>query len=206
MAKITSPVEGFKGTVAGVEFVDGKAETDNKAALDYFRKRGYGIGNSKPTGKRAADQPEPADPRKVSTARVGTPVRDGAVDPHEDDYLGPTNAGQANPHGPLVVAPEIHASGTGPIHPGDVHVDDPAAQDAQETALAEAVLVQNKDVPAATTAAAQANDAKDTPAEAPSGSASKADWQAYARSTGASDADLDGLTRDQLRDTFGPKA
>jgi hypothetical protein len=162
MAKIKSPVAGFKGVVAGVTFTDGEGETTNKAALAYFKKKGYGVGGRKASSKPAS-MPEPADPREVSTTRVGTPVRDAAVDPRKGDFLPPTNAGQANPHGPLVVAPQVHGSGPKPIHPGDVHVDDPAAQDAQETALAEAVLVEGQQVPAATTAAAQANDAKDAP-------------------------------------------
>lgn len=161
MAKITSPVEGFKGTVAGVTFDDGKGETDDKAALAYFRRHGYGVGQSKP--KQPEGPGEPADPREVSTRRVGTPVRDGAVDPRKGDFLGPTNAGKANPHGPLVVSPEVHGSGPTPIHPGDVHVDDPDAQNKQETALAEATLVDQQDVPTATAEAAQANDAKDAP-------------------------------------------
>jgi hypothetical protein len=31
-------------------------------------------------------------------------IRDAAVDPRPEDFLPPTNAGQANPHGPEVVA------------------------------------------------------------------------------------------------------
>lgn len=73
----------------------------------------------------------PVDPRDITTEQIGTPIRDaaadpdapenhfhhgsrlrdGAVDPHEDDYLGPPNAGTVgeagNPHGPNVVNPEI---------------------------------------------------------------------------------------------------
>jgi hypothetical protein len=200
MPKVTSPVAGFNGTVAGVQFEDGKAETDSAAALAYFARHRYGIGSSKPT---PPERPEPADPREVSAVRVGTPVRDGAVDPRPGDYLGPTNAGQANPHGPLVVNPEIHGSGPTPIHPGDVHTDDPAAQDAQETALTEAVLVENADVTAATVQAAQGNDARDAPPEPPGGKASKSDWRAYALAQpGVTEADIDGLTRDQLRDRY----
>ncbi len=48
--------------------------------------------------------PEPPDPRFVeTTTHRGTPTRDGAVDPRAHDFMGPTNAGKANPHGPLVV-------------------------------------------------------------------------------------------------------
>ena len=56
MAKVTAPVEGFTGVSAGVEFVDGVAETNDAAALAYFRRRGYKVatsGSSAPK-KRAA--------------------------------------------------------------------------------------------------------------------------------------------------------
>lgn len=38
--------------------------------------------------------------------------------------------------------------------------------------------------------------------EAPAGNASKADWEAYALTQGRAPEELDGLTRDQLRDLF----
>lgn len=41
------------------------------------------------------------------------------------------------------------------------------------------------------------------PAEAPKGNASLEDWQDYARARGASPEDIDGLTRDELREQFG---
>jgi hypothetical protein len=48
----------------------------------------------------------------------------------------------------------------------------------------------------------------DVESDAPSGNASRDEWETYARATGASDADLTGadgkpLTRDELRDKFG---
>lgn len=46
-------------------------------------------------------------PPNPSPDRTGTPLRDGAVDPRPDDYLGPSNAGEADPHGPLVVNPGL---------------------------------------------------------------------------------------------------
>lgn len=116
---------------------------------------------------------------------IGTPLRDAAVDPRDTDFLAPINAGKADPHGPDVVSPEIHASqGVRPVKPGEVHVDDPSAQEAAETA--HAVKVQNAD-PAG---------------ERPSGNASKADWAEYALANGKTTEDLDGLGRDQIRDLF----
>lgn len=73
----------------------------------------------------------PVDPRDITTEVIGTPIRDaaadpdapenhfhqgtrlrdGAVDPRDTDYLGPSNAGKegedGNPHGPNVVSPEL---------------------------------------------------------------------------------------------------
>lgn len=43
MAKITTPVEGFNGVVAGVHFANGVGETEDASALFYFERRGYGI-------------------------------------------------------------------------------------------------------------------------------------------------------------------
>lgn len=143
--KITAPVKGYTGSgAAGVQFKDGVAHTDNEAAIVYFRAAGYGIGSEKPT---VADVDEPVDPREVDDLeRVGTRLRDAAVDPEKDDFLPPTNAGKANPHGPLVVSPGIHAIETQVIRPGVVHVDDIPAQQKAETAQAEALLVERRSV------------------------------------------------------------
>ncbi|WP_243061155.1 hypothetical protein [Nocardioides sp. SR21] len=43
----------------------------------------------------------------------------------------------------------------------------------------------------------------DEPSGPPSKSASKADWEAYARSQGATDEDLEGVTKDDLVATYG---
>ena len=77
-----------------------------------------------------------SDPRDLTVTQHGTPLRDAAVDPAPTDFLPPVNAGkvgeEGNPHGPNVVAPEIHASqGTRPVRPGAVS-DDPAVQSAAE--------------------------------------------------------------------------
>lgn len=40
--------------------------------------------------------------------------------------------------------------------------------------------------------------------EVPSGNASKADWLAFALATGATEEDVTGLTRDQLREQYTP--
>lgn len=80
---------------------------------------------------------------------LGTPLRDAAVDPKPWDFLPPTNAGEADPHGPLVVSPGIHGEGPKGIRPGDVLVHDTDAQEVAETDLAQAVLVEGQDKPTA---------------------------------------------------------
>lgn len=76
----------------------------------------------------------PIDPRTLEDEQIGTRLRDGAVDARTTDFLGPTNAGEDNPHGPTVVNPEIHArQGVRPVRPGEVS-DDAEVQDEAETA------------------------------------------------------------------------
>lgn len=178
MAKITAPSKGFNGEVGGVQFTDGVAETDNQAVISYCRGAGYSVDG---TAKDLPEAPESPDPRDVPPPEEPT-LRDAAVDPAPEDYLAPTNAGEANPHGPDVVSPEIHASeGVRPVKGGEVHVDDTAKQDEAETAHAEQDTFE---------------------ATAPAGNASKADWEAYALTQGRLTAELDGLNRDQIRDLF----
>lgn len=142
--KITSPIKGYSETTEvgpyTLSFKDGVAEVENlnDGAKAWLKANGYGVGSTK--AKRPDDPtPEPTDPRKVTVEQVGTPTRDGAVDPAKGDFLGPVNAGEANPHGSQVVNPEIHASeGVRPVKGGAVHVDDATAQDEAEKAHAAA--------------------------------------------------------------------
>lgn len=185
--KISSPDKTYTGTsvygATTLDFKDGTAEVDDLPAgvRLYLESAGYGI-DSKPATPEA---PEIPDPRDSTAEQVGTPLRDAAVDPHKDDFLPPTNAGkpgeEGNPHGPNVVAPELHASqGVRPVKGGDV-ADSAEAQETAETAHTEQDTFE---------------------ATAPAGNASKADWEAYALTQGRSNEELDGLTRDQIRDLF----
>lgn len=126
--KIHSPAKGYTGkSLYGdveLEFEDGVATYDGDlphGIRQYLQGAGYTFGNKQPEAPEAAEVP---DPRETTHQQVGTALRDAAVDPHEEDFLPPTNAGvdgpEGNPHGPHVVAPGIHAVGTGPIVPGPV--------------------------------------------------------------------------------------
>lgn len=57
MHTITTPVQGFTGTVAGVQFADGVGQTDNPVALAYFRRHGYTVDDV----PAPADEPDEAD-------------------------------------------------------------------------------------------------------------------------------------------------
>lgn len=144
--KITSPAEGYTardqyGSVV-LDFKDGVAEFDGDlpaGVRQYLKGAGYGLGSSKPTKPQ---EPEVPDPRDIEDGVVGTPLRDAAVDPQPGDFLAPVNAGKANPHGPEVVAPEIHASGPAGIVPGNVFVEDPDKQEKREKDYAQARLIE----------------------------------------------------------------
>jgi hypothetical protein len=80
--KITAPVKGFQGEVAGVVFSKGVGEVDsgNAAALAYFRRKGYGI-----DGDSVAPTPTPQV--DAATAPIGepapTPAEPGAPVPDD---------------------------------------------------------------------------------------------------------------------------
>jgi hypothetical protein len=145
--KITAPVAqpGEVTGVGGLVFTDGVAETDNDAIIAYCEARRV---------RHRQQQAEPPEPDTDETSIgsvdsrelhangpeiVGTPARDAAVDPHPDDYLAPINAGKADPHGPQVVAPEIHNSGRGPHVPG-------AVTEAKEKTAPKRALVDGENV------------------------------------------------------------
>lgn len=134
MARIESPDPHYTGTgPGGVHFEDGVGETDNPAVISYCQGAGYKV-----DGKTYMDEPPAArvtavpDPRFVQDVGDTAPLRDAAVDPRPGD-VPPSNAGRANPHGPLVVAPGIGAppvvenpDGDGVVPVTDAPVEAPA--------------------------------------------------------------------------------
>jgi hypothetical protein len=141
MTTIHSPAKGFTGKTSFgplvIEFENGKATIKDlpDGVRQYLLRAGYTVGST------TAPQPEPVplvDARDFAEQQVvGTKLRDAAVNPKPGDFLAPTNAGKADPHGPDVVSPGIHAlQGVRPIKPGPVHVDDTDKQDAAETSHA----------------------------------------------------------------------
>jgi len=51
MATIKAPVKGYTGRVVGVAFSDGVGETEDAAALAYFRRHGYTVEDTEKTAE-----------------------------------------------------------------------------------------------------------------------------------------------------------
>lgn len=142
MTKIQSPIEGFSGdTTFGVtklKFENGAAEAKDvpEGVLSYLRSKGFTV-----DGKTIdlPEPPEPVDSRDVSENQLGSKLRDAAVDPQPEDFLPPVNAGKADPHGPKVVAPQIHAAKEQPVRPGKVSDDNKVQEKAESEYPAEAL-------------------------------------------------------------------
>jgi hypothetical protein len=84
MAKITAPVEGFQGTVAGVQFEDGAGETDNESAIAYFQRQGYTVDGSTDTGLEDQVDGASAAPAPLANVIVNPPGPLDAADPDND--------------------------------------------------------------------------------------------------------------------------
>lgn len=190
MTTINSPSATYSGTSTigptTLLFKDGVAEHDGdlpKGVAAYLEAQGFGIDGA----AKVSEVPEPVDPRNLTTTQLGSKLRDAAVDPKPVDFLAPSNAGEANPHGPAVVSPEIHASeGVRPVRPGDV--PEPANQEANELKHA-ATIKENGAEPAV--ASGQ-----------PAGNASRSDWFDYAVANGHQPDSLEDFTRDEIRDLY----
>lgn len=196
MTKVYAPNQAYQGLSAGVHFVDGQAETDDERVLAYFRRAGYGIGEA---AARSSPAPEASFEAPSARIHVGGRLRDAAVEPRPSDFLPPVNAGVADPHGPSVVSPGLHAVGPAPIRPGPVAVDDPARQSAEESELASRVLIGQELSPDVVQDIA-AQQAQATVDDAPSKSASKADWVDYAVSQGMARDEAEDATKADLQE------
>lgn len=187
MWKITAPNDQYSGLRAGVQFRRGVGYSESAPAA-WFARHGYTV---EKVGQAPEDAPVsgdgPVDSRDVGTVHAGA-SRDGAVDPRPWDFMPPTNAGQADPHGPLVVSPGAHAVPPAPIVPGPVSPE-PEEQQARETEVAEQVLVEG--APATVVASR------------PAKSATKEAWVTYAVSQGATEDEARAMKKDELVERYG---
>lgn len=218
-----------------VVFTDGVAEVDDdqvpEGLLGYWRAAGYGI-DSKPAEPQTI-VPEVDARDAASPELVGTELRDAAVDPAPDDFLPPVNAGEADPHGPKVVAPGVHAEGERVVAAGPVS-SDPAVQSENEQSLAKRLLIDRVKVdsskihgadwkegtgplglsdPLSAQEGVDAAKAGAAAADAgakgePKGNATREAWAEWAKTQGAPEEetrpqDEGGLSRDDLRAAYG---
>lgn len=59
---IKTPVEGFNGIVAGVQFVEGVGKTDDEGAIAYFERQGYTVaGDVSEAVERDYPEGDPSD-------------------------------------------------------------------------------------------------------------------------------------------------
>lgn len=80
--RITAPVAGYTGTVAGVTLANGTGETNNESAVSYFRRHGYTV-------------EEVAQEAPAETHDAGGQV-DGGGDPAPSPALPPRSASKAD--------------------------------------------------------------------------------------------------------------
>lgn len=201
MARIVAPNRDYQGGMADVQFRDGVAETDNPAVIAYCRSAGYEVDG-------VTDNPATLPRIDVDSAKthqqLAAPLRDAAVDPKPGDFLPPVNAGQADPHGPDVVSPEIHASeGPTPIVPGIVS-DNPSEQERRESQAAEQTLIEQKPVGDVVQELAD-DQAAGRQLEQPAGNASQEAWAAWVIATRREldEKSVREMKRDDLRETYG---
>lgn len=65
MSTVRTPVAGYTGDVVGVTFTDGVGETTDPAALAYFARQGYQVGEPEP-------EPEPEKPQRSRATKTAT--------------------------------------------------------------------------------------------------------------------------------------
>lgn len=180
----------YSGTIAGHTFDEGRlvspqledARRVPAPVVGYIARHGLEFDDDGLLVIADQEGPEPVDARDASTPQVvGTRLRDAAVDPEPVDFLPPVNAGKADPHGPLVVSPQIHddpqarAIVTGPVE------EPPAQEQAETSAAAElaADVVQ------------------------PATGDRKAEWIDYAVAQGADREDAEAATKAELIELYG---
>ena len=76
MAKVYTPLQGYNGISASVEFVNGVGETDNENLLEWFEEKGYTVEREKP--KRAKKSKEATEETsEEATEEVAEEVAEG---------------------------------------------------------------------------------------------------------------------------------
>lgn len=82
MAHIQTPVKGFTGTVAGVDFKNGVGESDDEAAIAYFERQGYDVMPHAPKAPAKTTAKNPAAPK--APAKTTEPAPAAGTEPQAD--------------------------------------------------------------------------------------------------------------------------
>ncbi|GAA1029756.1 MULTISPECIES: hypothetical protein [Amycolatopsis] len=70
---IETPVDGYTGHVAGVDFLEGRGETSDENAVAYFQRHGYTVTPAEDDGETA--EPPVADPDDTKRSPRRTPAK-----------------------------------------------------------------------------------------------------------------------------------
>lgn len=82
MAKVYTPLQGYNGISASVEFVNGVGETDNENLLEWFEEKGYTVEREKP--KRAKKDKEVTEETSEETSEgASEEVAEGVAEGNE---------------------------------------------------------------------------------------------------------------------------
>lgn len=109
--KVKTPIEGYAGTVAGVEFKDGVGETADPTAIAYFRRHGYTVDGQAPPRPEPAPAPDVREP-----VRVGTPLADATEGASglSDEEIADLAAELADEHNRGDLDEQAHEAGLDP--------------------------------------------------------------------------------------------
>lgn len=101
VATIKTPVEGFTGTVVGVDFKDGVGETDSVPALEYFERQGYSFEiPDAPTPKGTPSKSWKVDELKAFAETHGLDLGDAKTKDEILEALAPAQTDPPSPIGP----------------------------------------------------------------------------------------------------------
>lgn len=175
---VETPLRGYKGTVGGVTFVDGRARvgSDQKAELAYFRRHGYKITRV----EEPADRGDPGGGPDPESAGPGG--KD--AEPSEGEGTQPDPEGEA---GQTAAEAAAQLQGT-PYEP----TEDGTSEGFDASALTEATTAAAAEQPAPN------GDGDSEPLRRPAKAAPVSAWTAYAKQLGATDEELGGKTKNEL--------
>ena len=77
MAKVYTPLQGYNGISASVEFVNGVGETDNENLLEWFEEKGYTIERDEKQKRAKKSKEVTEETSEGATEEVAEEVAEG---------------------------------------------------------------------------------------------------------------------------------